>query len=95
MKQMNKITDEMLATLIEGLKEYKAKGVVDPWLLDTGETIEPLDVLEELKEYRMEAGYLQAELTATEEAHKDNLESLREQLDDANELLKEIKSLTR
>lgn len=49
---MNKITDEMLATLIKGLEEYKADGVIDPWVLDSGEMIEPLDVLLELQEFR-------------------------------------------
>lgn len=47
------VTDEMLNTLIKGLEEYKEKGVIDPWLLEDGSIIEPLDVLKELRELRL------------------------------------------
>ena len=46
------VSNEGLATLIKGLTDYKKKGVIDPWMLDTGETIEPLDILLELQEWR-------------------------------------------
>ncbi len=51
-KSNNKIKDEDLVTLIEGLEEYKAKGVIDPWSLNDGTIIEPLDVLKELYDLR-------------------------------------------
>jgi hypothetical protein len=47
-----KVNNENLDILIEGLSEYKKKGVIDPWVLDDGTTIEPLDVLIELRELR-------------------------------------------
>ena len=52
---MEKITDEKLDVLIAGLQQYKDKGVIDPWVLDDGTQIEPLDVLVELKEAREKA----------------------------------------
>lgn len=48
-----KVKTEDLEVLIEGLQEYKNKGVVDPWLLDDGTVIEPLDVLKELHDLRV------------------------------------------
>lgn len=51
---MKKISNEMLAILIEGLTEYKQKGVIDPWVLDDGTLVEPFDVLLELQELRKE-----------------------------------------
>lgn len=47
-----KVSDEQLAVLIQGLQEYKDQGVVDPWILDDGTKIEPLDVLRELQDAR-------------------------------------------
>lgn len=47
-----KVSDENLEILIEGLEEYKAKGVFDPWVLEDGTIIEPLDVLKELQDLR-------------------------------------------
>ena len=91
---MKKITDEMLATLIEGLKEYKAKGVVDPWLLDSGETIEPLDALLELQELRSDVAKLEEDLYNEEETHTQEVSDLQQQLSDAYDTLKEIRGLT-
>lgn len=51
---MEKVTNEDLLTLIEGLEEYKSKGVIDPWVLSDGSIIEPLDVLKELYNLRMD-----------------------------------------
>ena len=51
---MNKVSNEILIGLIESLQEYKDKGVVDPWVLSDGSIIEPLDVLIELRELRLE-----------------------------------------
>lgn len=45
---MNPVNIENLKILIAGLEKYKDEGVVDPWVLDTGEIIEPLEVLKEL-----------------------------------------------
>ena len=53
---MAKITDENLQIIIEGLEDYKDDGIIDPWVLDNGEIIEPLDVLLELKELRDKQG---------------------------------------
>ena len=47
-----KISDKHLNILIEGLTQYKKEGIWDPWVLEDGTTIEPLDVLVELKEFR-------------------------------------------
>jgi len=47
-----RISDEILNILIEGLQEYKKEGVNDPWILEGGIRIEPLDVLIELRELR-------------------------------------------
>lgn len=52
MSYKSKISGPDLDALIEGLKEYKRRGVVDPWVLSDGTTIEPLDALEELRELR-------------------------------------------
>lgn len=49
------ISDEHLAILIEGLRDYKARGVVDPWVLEDGSIIEPLEALEELRELRKQS----------------------------------------
>ena len=46
------ISDKDLDALIEGLTEYRDKGVRDPWVLSDGTIIEPLDVIKELKELR-------------------------------------------
>lgn len=51
-KNMDKVSNENLQSLIEGLEYYRAQGIVDPWLLADGTTIEPLDCLEELQELR-------------------------------------------
>lgn len=48
MISMNKVSSRNLNTLIEGLQSFKDKGVIDPWILDDGTKIEPLDVLKEL-----------------------------------------------
>lgn len=47
-----RVSDADLEILICGLSDYKKQGVIDPWLLDDGTTIEPLDVLVELQELR-------------------------------------------
>ena len=44
-----KITDKDLETLVDGLQEYENRGVFDPWVLEDGTIIEPLDVLIELQ----------------------------------------------
>ena len=49
-----KVSNENLDILVSGLQEYKVNGVTDPWVLDDGTIIEPLDVLIELKELRRE-----------------------------------------
>ena len=49
---MKIIRDKDLNNLIRGLKGYKEKGVIDPWLMSDGTTIEPLDVLRELRVIR-------------------------------------------
>lgn len=49
---MAKVSDKVLDILINGLASYKAAGIVDPWVLDNGKIVEPLDVLKELKELR-------------------------------------------
>jgi len=49
---MSRVSDENLSILIEGLKEYKEQGVIDPWILGNGETVQPLDVLIELQQCR-------------------------------------------
>lgn len=46
------ISDENLNTLIAGLQDYKDKGVVDPWVLEDGQVIEPLEALIELRDLR-------------------------------------------
>lgn len=53
---MAKITDAQLDDLIVGLQEYKDKGVVDPWVFEDGTTVEPLEVLRELQEFRKKYG---------------------------------------
>lgn len=55
-KKKKRITNTDLNALIEGLAEYKDHGVIDPWILSDGTTIEPLDILVELKELRGEHG---------------------------------------
>lgn len=50
------MTDEQLDTLIAGLQEYADDGVIDPWVLDDGSVIQPLDALKELKTYRTKYG---------------------------------------
>ena len=47
-----RISNEALTTLIDGLTEYRVKGIIDPWVLSDGTTIDPLDVLVELRAYR-------------------------------------------
>ena len=47
------ISNEDLEILIAGLEEYKKSGVHDPWVLSDGREIEPLDVLKELLEFRI------------------------------------------
>lgn len=84
----------MLATLIEGLKEYKAKGITDPWLLNSGETIEPLEALIELQESRMELLKLYEDLDNEEEDHLNEVKDLHEQLAEAINTIKEIRGLT-
>lgn len=49
---MGKVSDENLAILIDGLAQYKQAGIVDPWVLDDGTMVEPLDILIELQELR-------------------------------------------
>lgn len=52
---MAAVSDKHLEILISGLEDYKKAGVIDPWVLkieDVIVTIEPLDVLTELKELR-------------------------------------------
>lgn len=49
---MSKLTNENLSHLIKGLKEYKSKGLADPWILSDGTIIEPLDVCIELQKLR-------------------------------------------
>ena len=46
------ISDEDLDTLIQGLEDYRERGVVDPWLLSNGKVLDPLAVLHELRELR-------------------------------------------
>lgn len=46
------MSDEKLDVLISGLQKFKARGVVDPWVLSDGTVVEPLDILIELKELR-------------------------------------------
>lgn len=46
---MKEISQEHLAVLIQSLEDYKGKGIIDPWVLNDGTIIEPLDVLKELK----------------------------------------------
>ena len=53
--ETKRISDENLTILIDGLQEYKDKGVVDPWVLSDGSIVEPLDVLKELREAREKA----------------------------------------
>ncbi len=55
---MKKVTHKNLEILIQGLQEYKDKGVIDPWILDDGTIIEPLDILIELQELRQEIAEL-------------------------------------
>lgn len=52
-----KVSDENLQTLIDGLDEYRSKGVIDPWVLEDGTLIEPLDVLRELQDLREMIAY--------------------------------------
>ena len=47
-----KISNKHLDILIKGLTQYKKEGIRDPWVLDDGTTIEPLDALVELKAFR-------------------------------------------
>lgn len=49
---MAKVSHQDLDTLIEGLEDCKRRGIIDPWMLSDGTTIEPLEVLKELKELR-------------------------------------------
>lgn len=49
---MSRVSNENLEILIEGLEEYKKAGVKDDWVLSDGVTVEPLSVLQELKELR-------------------------------------------
>lgn len=51
-KDRRRVSDEKLGILIGGLQKFKARGVVDPWILSDGTVIEPLDILIELREYR-------------------------------------------
>ena len=46
------ISTEALTILIEGLEGYKQRGIIDPWVLGDGTMIEPLAVLQELRQYR-------------------------------------------
>lgn len=50
---MKKVSNENLDILIEGLQQYKDEGTIDPWVLDNGTIIEPLDILKELRAYRI------------------------------------------
>lgn len=50
--EMSHVSDQNLQILIDGLSSYKKQGVVDPWVLEDGTIIEPLDVLLELQELR-------------------------------------------
>lgn len=47
-----RVTDEKLKILIDGLTYYREQGVVDPWVLNDGRVIEPLDILNELWDWR-------------------------------------------
>ncbi len=49
---MEKVNDVDLAILIDCLQDYKKLGVEDPWILNDGTKIEPLDILIELKHLR-------------------------------------------
>lgn len=49
---MNTLTDENLSALIQGLEDYRNAGVYDPWILDNGTSIDPLEVLYELRSFR-------------------------------------------
>lgn len=55
------ISNENLNILIESLEDYKRRGVVDPWILNTGEVIEPLDALIELRNARATISKWEAE----------------------------------
>lgn len=55
-----KVSDQALATLIASLEQYKAEGVIDPWLLSDGTVIEPLDVLTDLRHQRSKMARLLA-----------------------------------
>lgn len=55
MSNMKRITDENLDALIFSLAAYKEQGIVDPWILDDGTEIQPLDTLMELQEWRNNA----------------------------------------
>lgn len=46
------MTNELLDLLIQSLQEYADSGVYDPWFLSDGSTVQPLDVLKELRVYR-------------------------------------------
>lgn len=51
-RSKRRVSDEKLDVLISGLQKFKARGVVDPWVLSDGTVVEPLDILIELKELR-------------------------------------------
>lgn len=53
------ISSQDLNTLIEGLEECQANGVVDPWLLSNGTVIQPLDLLRELRALRQRVAELE------------------------------------
>jgi len=52
------VSDEDLGTLINGLSYFKQQGIVDPWVLDDGTTIEPLEVILELQRLRQQRNTL-------------------------------------
>ncbi len=59
MAKTKRPSDEELDILIEGLQRYKNEGVIDPWILSDNRVIEPLAVLEELRELRKKLSLLE------------------------------------
>jgi hypothetical protein len=64
------IKDADLDALIEGLFYYKEKGVDDPWILEDGTVIEPLDILVELRDLRKRGGDIYGKKDSKEKRKK-------------------------